>query len=96
MRNLFQRTNRAGGASIGANPLRAGMHVHRAVCLIWLVGLLAKTAAAPLGLAPVMLLAVGVFITMALYVGACSDRPPKRRDIRHADPLWKPAAVRRS
>jgi hypothetical protein len=71
------------------------MHVHRAACLIWLIGLLAKTMALPAGLASMALLGVGVFATMAMYAGSCSNRPTDRREIRKGRWVLRPVAVRR-
>jgi hypothetical protein len=79
LRKVFERP---AGTRAQANPLRAGMNVHRAACLFWLLALLAKTAEAPADLAPLALLAVGVFATSALYIGACTKPPPKWRESR--------------
>jgi hypothetical protein len=90
LRRLFERTGGGGTGRMGvaANPLRAGMQAHRAACLLWLIGLLVKTAASPFGLAAVTLLALGVFATTAVYVGSCSNRPTKRRESRNGG--WNP------
>ncbi len=77
LRTLFQKIG-GGGSAARANPLRAGMQPHRFLCQFWLVALLAKTAAAPAGLAAMGLLAVGVCATLAAYFGACSNPPPQR------------------
>jgi hypothetical protein len=83
VRSTFRHTP-SGDARMGAraNPLRPGMQLHRAVCLAWLIGLAAKTLAAPAAMDGVALLAVGVFSTAAVYFGACSKPTPKRREVR--------------
>jgi hypothetical protein len=73
-----------------ANPLRAGMQVHRVACLVWVAALMVKTALVPADFAAVALLAVGLFATAAVYIGACSNRPPKRH-ARQAG--WNPIPV---
>jgi len=75
---------RAGGGRKGAqaNPLRASMYTHRLGCLLWLTGLSIKTVATPVGFGSLALFAVGAFATLAVYVGACSNRPPKWREQR--------------
>jgi hypothetical protein len=97
LRRLFERTGGRGAGSMGlaANPLRPGMQVHRAACLLWLIGLLVKTVASPFGLAALTLLALGVFATTAVYVGSCSNRPPKRRESRKCDWNLRLAAATR-
>lgn len=74
LRTVFERSDdsRRNGS---ANPLRASMHLHRAACLIWLICLLVKVAAAP-GLEAMALLAVGLFATAGVYAGACE--PPEK------------------
>jgi len=81
LRTLFER---AGGGRKGsqANPLRASMYTHRLACMLWLIGLLIKTAMTPVGFGSLALFAVGAFATLAVYVGACSNRPPQRREQR--------------
>jgi hypothetical protein len=77
LRTTFERV---GGAASGRpNPLRAAMYVHRLACLLWLTGLSVKTVMSLSGFGSLALLAVGGFATMAAYVGACSNHPPKRR-----------------
>jgi hypothetical protein len=72
LRTLFRR---AGGKQ--GNPLRPAMQPHRAVVLLLLVtGLLQLHAP---GLAEAAYLAMLVFAASALYLGACSERPPVRR-----------------
>ncbi len=88
LRTLFQRAG-GGRAGQGGNPLRAGMQVHRAMGLFWLAGLSIKTATGPAGFGAWALLAVGVFGTMALYVAACVNPPPRRVDARAADRAWR-------
>lgn len=94
LRTLFQHVGSGGKAAARANPLRAGMQVHRFMCQFWLVGLLAKTAAAPFGLAAMGLLAVGMCATLAAYFGACSNPPPKRHAYMAGGP-WKLAPLPR-
>ena len=90
LRATFQQT----GGVRRPNPLRAAMYIHRLTCLIWLMGLLAKTATMPAGLAPFALFAVGGFATVALYVGACSSPPPTRREISMDSERWRLASSR--
>lgn len=78
LRTPFERMGGTGGGTERANPLRPGMYVHRLACLLWLAVLAAKTAAAPVGLGSVALFSVGIFVTAAVYIGACSSRPHKR------------------
>jgi hypothetical protein len=80
LRGLFQRSDDARAA----NPLRAGMRTHRAACLFWMIALSIKTAHAPNGFEALALLAVGAFATSAVYIGACTTAPPKRRERRSA------------
>ena len=91
LRNVFQRSDGAGrtGGQARANPLRPGMQLHRAACLVWMVGLAVKTIAAPYDLASLALLAVGLFATAAVYIGACTNHPPKWRAARESG--WNPA-----
>jgi hypothetical protein len=82
LRNVFQRAdgaNRA-GAQAQANPLRPGMQLHRVICLFWMIGLTVKTIMEPTDFTALALLAVGVFGTGAVYIGACANHPPKRRE----------------
>jgi hypothetical protein len=90
LRRTFERP--AGGHR--PNPLRAAMVAHRLSSLVWLAGLLAKTATMSFGLASLALLAVGSFATVALYVGACSAPPPKRREFRIGEEQWRMALSR--
>ena len=82
LRTPFQRAGGAAGGRGRLNPLRAGMQIHRLICLFWLVGLAVKAAWAPAGLEPMALLAMGLSATVAVYVGACSNPPPRRREQR--------------
>jgi hypothetical protein len=77
LRRVFERTD---GTGARANPLREGMHIHRVACLLWILGLLVKTAGEPTGLESLALLAVGTFATAAVYIRACSNLPRKRRN----------------
>ncbi len=81
LRNVFQRPDRDARARIRAqaNPLRPGMQLHRAACLFWMIGLAVKSIMAPSGFGSLALLAVGVFATAAVYIGACTNHPPKWR-----------------
>jgi hypothetical protein len=92
LRATFQR---AGGGR-QPNPLRAAMFAHRLACLLWLTALLAKSTTMPAGLASMALFAVGGFATVALYVGACSNPPPTRREIRIDREQWRLAPLRSS
>ena len=82
LRGVFRRADGAAGAQAQANPLRPAMQVHRAACLFWMIALMVKTIAAPAGFGALALLAVGVFATAAVYIGACTNRPPKWREER--------------
>jgi hypothetical protein len=62
-----------------ANPLRAGMQTHRMACLFWMGALALKSALEPASLASLGLLAVGLFATASVYLGACSRPPPRER-----------------
>jgi hypothetical protein len=76
LHSLFQRV---GGQGQGrANPLRAGMYVHRFGLLLGLVINIGRLAA---GMGSGALL-VMVFATAAVYVGSCSNPPPKQREHR--------------
>jgi hypothetical protein len=90
LRATFQR---AGGGR-QPNPLRAAMYTHRLGCMFWLAGLVVKTATVPMGLASLALFAVGGFATIALYVGACSNPPPKRRENWAGNDQWRLVASR--
>ena len=81
LRGVFDRAGTMASGGQG-NPLRAAMYSHRLTCLLWLVALLIKTSATPLGLESLALLGVGGFATAAVYMGACSNRPPARREYR--------------
>jgi hypothetical protein len=86
LRAVFERPGGAGGGGKGGrpNPLRAAMYTHRLACLLWLAALLVRTAAGAAEFGSLALLAVGGFATAAVYLGACSNRPPKWRE-RRAD-----------
>jgi len=81
LRVLFERAGGTGSGRTGGvgNPFRTGMFTHRLTCLVWLTGLLVKTAILPIGFGPLALLAVAGFATVAVYVGSCSNRPPKQQ-----------------
>ena len=89
LRNVFQRTDGEAKARVRAqaNPLRPAMQLHRAACLFWMFALAVKTIAAPAG--SLALLAVGVFATAAVYIGACTNHPPKWREADQT--AWNPA-----
>lgn len=96
LRNVFQRADSANnaGAQTQANPLRPGMQLHRVVCLTWMIALAIKTIAAPFELTSLALFAVGVFATAAVYIGACTNQPPKRRESCQSRRDWAFAAAR--
>ena len=74
LRALFRRA-----AGRQANPLRAAMRPHRAVVLLMLLTRLAQLHAP--GLADAADTAMLLCATSALYLGACTERPPIRRGI---------------
>jgi hypothetical protein len=74
LRTLFRR---AGGKL--ANPLRPAMRPHRAIVLLMLVASLVRFQAP--ALADAADLAMLLFAASALYLGACAERPPVRRDV---------------
>jgi len=82
LRNVFQRKDGEASARVRveANPLRPGMQLHRAACLFWMIALAVKTIAAPADFGSLALLAVGAFATAAVYIGACTNNPPARRE----------------
>jgi len=86
LRNVFQPTDgeAKARARAQANPLRPGMQLHRAACLFWMIGLAVKAIAAPASFGSLALLAVGVFATAAVYIGACTNHPPKWRAARES------------
>lgn len=90
LRNVFQRTDSVAKARARAqaNPLRPAMQPHRAACLFWMIGLAVKTIAAPAEFGALALLAVGAFATAAVYIGACTNHPPKWREARESG--WNP------
>ncbi len=83
LRNVFQRTDGTARAyaQAQANPLRPGMQLHRAICVFWMIGLTVKTIAGAPGLGSLALLAMGVFTTAAVYIGACTNHPPAWREV---------------
>jgi hypothetical protein len=95
LRNEFRRTEMRGGThkSAAANPLRANMHLHRALCVCWVMVLMVQTSATSSRLEGVALLAVGLFTTMAVYFAACFARPAKPRAARNWGQLYKGAVL---
>ncbi len=93
LRSVFERGGTAGsGRGARANPLRAPMYIHRLVCLLGLNNVLVQMVAAPVDLGSMALLLVGGFTVTAVYMGACSNRPPERRTYGSGD--WQPISVR--
>lgn len=76
LHTLFHRIGGT-GSEAKVNPLRAGMYAHR---FIILSGLVVNIAKATVGLDSCALLAVAAFTTAAVYLGACSNPPPKPRE----------------
>lgn len=74
LRTLFRRAGRKQG-----NPLRPAMRPHRAVVLLMLAARLLQLQAPDLACAADI--AMLVFATSALYLGACTERPPVRRGV---------------
>lgn len=74
LHTLFQRVGGVGGQG-RANPLRAGMYMHR---LTLLLALGVNTAKSMAGSGSVALLTLGIFTTTAVYIGACSNPPPAK------------------
>ena len=72
LRTLFRRTT-----ATEANPLRPAMRPHRAFVLLMLTADLVQPQAP--GLANAADIAMLVFAASALYLGACTERPPMRR-----------------
>lgn len=72
LRALFRR---AGGSH--GNPLRTSMQPHRAIVVLMLVARLVQLQT--FALADVADLAMLMFAGSALYLGACTERPPVRR-----------------
>jgi hypothetical protein len=72
LRTLFRRTRCRPG-----NPLRMAMRPHRGIVLLMLVARLGRFEAA--NLADAADVAMLLFVTSALYLGACSERPPVHR-----------------
>lgn len=81
LRNVFQRADRRTDACGQANPLRPGMQLHRTICVFWMIGLTGKTIVVSSSFGSLALLAMGVFTTAAVYIGACTNRPPGRCEI---------------
>lgn len=72
LRTLFNRARGKPG-----NPLRAAMQPHRAILLLMLAARLFQLHL--LGLADAADIAMLAFATSALYLAACTERPPIRR-----------------
>jgi hypothetical protein len=72
LRTLFRRAEGKQG-----NPLRPAMRPHRAIVLLMLAARLLRLQAPCLGDAAEI--AMLIFVTFALYLGACTERPPVRR-----------------
>jgi hypothetical protein len=72
LRTLFRRARGKQG-----NPLRPAMRPHRAIVLLMLAARLTQWHAP--GLTDTADLAMLMFATFALYLGACTERPPVRR-----------------
>ncbi len=89
LRSVFGRSGAPSGL---ANPLRQAMTVHRLGCLLWLTLLVTRILMTPSTVASLTLFAVGVFATTAVYIGACSNRPPRRRPVSVGS--WQPVAAR--
>jgi hypothetical protein len=78
LRTLFRRTS----GKPNANPLRLVMRPHRAVVLLMLAARAVQLSAVPSGLADlgdVADVAMLLFGAAALYLGACTERPPLKR-----------------
>jgi len=78
LRVLFRR---AGSKPI-ANPLRVSMRPHRAIVLLMLAARVMQPHAVSRGFADlgdVADVAMLLFAAVALYLGACTERPPVRR-----------------
>ncbi|HEY0184873.1 MAG TPA: hypothetical protein VGC09_18890 [Rhodopila sp.] len=71
LRTLFRRT----GAKV-QNPLRSAMRPHRAIALVMLVAQLVRLQPRLADSADAAML---LFAALALYFGACAERPPARR-----------------
>jgi hypothetical protein len=87
VRCLFERDGRAGGTSRARpfNPLRAKMFGHRLICILGLVNLLVQTILSPVEIASVASLTTQFFLTTAVFMGACSNRPPAHREHGFSD-----------
>jgi hypothetical protein len=83
LRTLFRRA----ATRKPANPLRLTMQPHRAIVLLMLASRLAQLPAP--GLTDAADLAMLLCATAALYLGACAERPPIRRQ-------WQPMAPSRA
>jgi hypothetical protein len=72
LRTLFRKAR----GNLG-NPLRAAMRPHRAIVLLMLASQLIQPQAP--GMTDVADIAMLAFAAAALYLGACTERPPVRR-----------------
>lgn len=79
LRTLFQRV----ASLYRVNPLRLTMRPHRAVILLLLIARLLQRLSPNLGDAADV--AMLLFATMALYLGACVERPPARPWVSQAN-----------
>jgi hypothetical protein len=78
LRIAFRRTE----GKRQANPLRLSMRPHRAVVLVMLTARVMQWALAPhsvAGLGDMADVAMVLFATVALYLGACAESPPVKR-----------------
>lgn len=83
LRTVFQGSTGGRGRAMAGNPLRASMHAHRLMSLVWICGLMIKTASDPVGVEMFALIAVGLFGAAALFAAACSPPTPRRRTASH-------------
>lgn len=84
LHTLFQRAGGGGKGPGRANPLRVAMYGHRFTILI---GLLVSVLKLAIGVGSFVLLAMILFATAAVYIGACSHPPAKRQTQQGVD--WR-------
>ena len=89
LRQLFDRSGNAKGMQ--ANPLRPAMFIHRLISLVFLVNLSVKAILGSPDFTALAQLAMQVFLTMAVYTGACLTRPPKRQAFLFG--TWSPISA---